>query len=197
MLSPNVSTLLLTGFPDKYLNPMILNFFLWQMPAWTIHVLMAVQPFYILCFFMLMLSVVPYSQPTTYPASVIMQPMMFFGKTLCGPNTGRRRCGLSQSTGHRALAIGWYALLIFHASSYSSLTALSTRHPGRRTSRYSCTLFCWKAAEMLLGYCTAYQSFVTHCLTEGYGPYKGPWCVVRTAGCCKSPTFVQCLCTDI
>ena len=67
---------------------------------------MAVQPFYIPCFFMLIPSIALYSQPTIYPVFVIMQLMMFYGKTLRGPDTGRRRCGLSQSTGHCALAIG-------------------------------------------------------------------------------------------
>ena len=143
MLSPDAFALLVTGFPDRYLNLTILKSFLQQTCASMIHVSTVVEPFFILLSFLLMPSVVPYSQPTTYYMLDTMQLMMFFGEIPRGLNTGRRMYGFSRSTGHRASAIGWYAPLIFRPSGYSFLTALLTGHLGRRTSRYSCNLFRW------------------------------------------------------
>ena len=131
------------GFPRHTFEPDDIKLFSMANAHLNEHVLMAVEPCYILLSFLLMPSVAPYSQPTTYHMFNIMQLMMFFGEIPHGPNTGRKMYGFSQSTSHRALAIGWYALLIFHSSSYSFLTVLPTGHPGRRTSRYSCNVFHW------------------------------------------------------
>jgi len=76
---------------------------------------------------------------------VTMQPMMFFGKIPHGLDTGRRMYGFCQSIGCCALAIGWYALLIFLPGDYSFLTALLNVNFGRWTSRYySYSLFVGK-----------------------------------------------------
>ena len=95
MLSPDAFALLVTGFPDRYLNPMILKSFLQQMRTSMIHVSTVVEPFFILLSFLLMPSVVPYSQPTTYYMLDTMQLMMFFGEIPRGLNTGRRMYGFS------------------------------------------------------------------------------------------------------
>jgi hypothetical protein len=72
----------------------------------------------------------------TYHMFVTTLLMIFFGDIPHGLDTGRRRNGSSQFIGHHALAIGYYALLIFLAGNYSSLTASLNVNLGRRTFRY-------------------------------------------------------------
>ena len=172
--------------PAKHLNWTIFVYFPQRMHPSMTRVSTVVEPCSTLLSFPLMFSAVPSSQPMTYHVFVTMLRMMLCGKIPHGLVTGRKTSGFSQSIGQ---VIGWYAPLTLLSNDCSSLTALLSRSPGRRTFGYDDNLFFWEAAKVQLGHPTTYQPLFMYCFRESYGPCKSPGRVDCTPSYCKLHTL--------